>query len=162
MFSSNTAIWKYANSIDEFDDVFTEAEELILKWSRHIDSEVEFKSIGEIYFAALLLEDGLLPVPAKKAFAKVMRKAINEAYQNKLCIKSLYIHPPKPGRKNNQTASVNRCREVMRLINNGESATDAYKVVAEKHFKSPDTIRRDYERIVLKERKRKKAGENDK
>lgn len=159
MFSNAHALKRYAFAIGEHDDVFTEAEELILKWGRHPDSAVEFKSIGEIYYATLLLEDGLLPIAAKKALSKTMRKAINEAYENKLRIKCLYISPPKRGRKENRTAIIIKCREVSGLIKGGMTASKAYEVVAEKHSKSPDTIRRDYERLMKARKKKQIDGE---
>jgi hypothetical protein len=51
---------------------------------------------------------------------------------------------------------------VKALIQEGKTATEAYKLVAEKHFKSPETIRRDYERVVKKMGKRTETGEIDK
>ncbi len=162
MFSPSHEIWKFAYAGDELDDWLPYAEDLIRKWSTQNNDEVEFQSTFEIIIAAFLLMDGLLPASAGAAFAKVMLGTIDEADNNKLRLKCLHIRPPKPGRKENRTATFIKCREVMALIQKGVTATEAYKVVAEKHFKSPDTIRREYERIILKERKRKETGGNDK
>lgn len=162
MFSSEHAIWKFAYAGDELDDWLTYAEDLVRKWSTQNSDDVEFPGTFEIILAAFLLEDDLLPASARVAFAKVMLETINEATSNKLSIKSLHIQPPKPGRKKNPKETRFRFHEVKTLIQEGTSATEAYKVVAKKHFKSPDTIRRDFERIAKRLRKQKGDGENDK
>lgn len=162
MFSPKHAIWKFAYAGDELDDWLPHAEWLVETWAALNSDEVKFENTFDIILAAFLLEDDLLPASARTAFAKVMLETIDEAISNKLSIKSMHIHPPKPGRKENRTATFIKCSEVRDLIQEGKTATEAYKVVAEKHFKSPDTIRRDYERIVKKMRKRKDTGENDK
>ena len=161
MLTSDHAIWKFACAGDELDDWLPYAEDLIREWSTQNKDEVKFKTTFEIIIAAFLLKDDLLPASARAAFAEAMLETIDEASNNKLRLKSLHIRPPKPGRKENLTATFIKCREVMALIQKGMTSTEAYKVVAEKHFKSPDTIRREYERIVLKERKRKQTGEID-
>ncbi len=162
MFSSNHAIWKFAYAGDELDDWLPYAEDLIRKWSTQNNDEVDFQTTFEIIIAAFLLKDDLLPASARAAFAETMLETIDEATRKKLHFKSLLIRPPKPGRKENRTETFIRHHEVTALIQKGKTATEAYKVVAEKHFKSPDTIRREYERIVKKRSKRKSTGENDK
>ena len=161
MFSSNHAIWKFANAGGELDDWLPYAEELVQEWSTKSHDEVKLQGTFEIVLAAFLLIDDLLPASAKAAFANVMLATIDEASNKKLCLKSLSITPPKSGRKANRKATFMKCWEVRALIQEGKTSTEAYKVVAEKYFKSPDTIRREYERIVKKQTKRKKAGEND-
>lgn len=161
MFSARHAIWQFANAGDELDDWLPHAEDLIRKWSSQNNQEVGFESTFEIIIATYLLIDDLLPASARVAFAKVMLESINEATNKKLPLKCLHISPPKPGRKENRSEIFSRFHEVKTLIRDGKTATEAYKVVAKKRYKSPDTIRRDYERIVRKGRKRKEAGEND-
>lgn len=161
MFSSKHAIWKFANAGDELDDFLPYAEDLVREWSVQDSKEVRFQGTFDIILAALLLEDDLLPVSARVAFSKLMLETIDEAGSNKLSIKCLHIHPPKPGRKENRTEAFIKFHEVRTLIQEGKTATEAYKVVAEKHFKSPNTIRRDYERMVKNARKRKETGGND-
>lgn len=160
MFLHTHAIWKFAYAGDELDDWLPYAEDLIRKWSTQSTDEVKFQTTFEIDIAAFLLIDDLLPTSAKAAFAKAMLDAIGEATRKKLHFKSLLISPPKPGRKENRSATFIKFHEVKALIQEGKTATEAYKVVAEKHFKSPDTIRREYERIV-KKHKQKKTGGND-
>ena len=160
MFSPEHAIWKFAYAGDELDDWLPYAEGLVRKWATQNSDEVEFPGTWGIILAALLLEDDLLPASARAAFAKLVLETIAEASVSKLRIKCLHIHPPKPGRKEDRMARFYRRQEVKSLIQEGMTATDAYKVVAEKHFKAPDTIRRDYERLVKKSRRRK-AGGND-
>ncbi len=161
MFSSQHAIWKFADAEDELDDWLPYAEDLIRKWSAQNKDEVGFQNTLEIIIASLLLEDDLLPASARAAFAKVMLEVIGEASINKLRLKCLHIHPPKPGRKKRRAETFIKFREVKTLIQEGKTATEAYDVVAARHFKSPDTIRRNYERIVKKSRERKETGEND-
>ena len=161
MFSSKHAIWKFAFAGDELDDWLPYAEGLVEEWATLNSDEVRFHNTFDIILAALLLEDDLLPASARAAFAKVMLDAMDEAISNKLKLKALHIHPPKPGRKENRGETYFRSHEVKVLIQEGKTATEAYKAVGERHFKSPETIRRDYERIVKKTPTRKGAGEND-
>ena len=158
MFSTEHAIWKFAYAGDELDDWLPYAEDLIEKWANQNIGAVQFLSTFEIILASLLLEDDLLPAPARVAFAEVMIEIIVEARSAKLNIKCLRIEPSKPGRKENRAETFIRFREVKYLIQEGTAVSQAYKVVAEKHFKSPETIRRDYERLVKKMSKSKEAG----
>jgi hypothetical protein len=161
MFLSEHAIWQFANAGDELNDWLPYAEDLIRKWSDQNNEEVDFQTTFEIIIASLLLEDDLLPASARKAFAKVMLTTIDEADANKLKIKCLHVHPPKPGRKKNRTEAFIRLREVKSLIQEGTSPSRAYSVVATRHFKSHDTIRREYERLAKKNQKKNETGEND-
>jgi len=90
-----------------------------------------------------------------------MLKTISEAKDKKITLDCLHIKPPKPGRKEDRNVRFFRFHEVRNLIQDGMTAAEAYKVVAEKHFKSQDTIRREYERMLKKSFKRKLDGEND-
>ncbi len=159
MFTPDHKIWKFANAAGELDNWLPHAEYLVGKWSSQSCDEVTFEITWQIIIASLLLMDDLLPASARGAYAKVMLEIINEADTNKLRVNCLHIHPPKPGRKEDRAKTLIRFHEVNTLIQDGKSATEAYKVVAEKHFKSPDTIRREYERFIKKMRKRKKPGE---
>lgn len=161
MFSSEHAIWKFAYAGDELDDWLPHAEDLIREWSIQNSEAVRFKNTFDIILAALLLEDDLLPTPARVAFAKVMLETITETQTNKLRVDCLHVHPPKPGRKEDRAGIFIKFLQVRNLIQEGMTATEAYEVVAEKHCKSPDTIRRDYERMVKKSCSRKQAGGND-
>lgn len=140
------------------DDWLPQAENLVQEWSSKNSDEVTFRGTFEIILAALLLEDDLLPASARVAFAKRMLSTINEAESNQLRLESLYIHPPKPGRKKSDTEFVVRFHEIRKLTYEGISLTEAYKAVAEKYFKSPDTIRREYERF---RKKCSATGKND-
>jgi hypothetical protein len=145
----------------ELDDWLPHAACLIDQWSTHNSNTFEFRNTWEIIIAAWLLEDDLLPNPAKTAFAKLMLKTISEADDKKIRLDCLHIKPPKPGRKQDHSEIFNRLREVKYLIKEGKTATEAYKVVAEKYCKSPDTIRRAYERKIKRGRMRKQTGKND-
>lgn len=161
MFSSKHVIWKAANLAGELDDWLPYAEELIYEWSNQNTGEVAFKSTWEIIVASWLLADDLLPASAKAAFAKLMLETISEADSKKIRLDCLYIKPPKPGRKENRGETFTRYREVRDLVQNGNSATEAYRIVAEKHHKSIDTIRREYERQIKRIKNRKLPGNND-
>jgi len=67
MFTSNHVIWKIAFWSDKGDDWLTHAEYLIDKWSIQDTNAVEFESTWDIIIASWLLEDDLLPAPAKAA-----------------------------------------------------------------------------------------------
>lgn len=162
MFSSQHAIWKYANAADKLDDWLPYAEDLVQKWATQSSDEVKFPGALEVYLASLLLEDDLLPASARVAFATLMLKVINEASARKLRIDCLGISPPKSGRKEDRMAKLFTFREVRLLIQKGMSASEAYAAVAEKRCKSPETIRRDYERMMKKHQEQKQAGKNEK
>lgn len=160
MFSSETALWKLANARDELDDWLPYAEDLINKWSNQSSDQIEYSSAFQISLAALLLKDNLLPASARSAFADLMLKAMYEADRDKQRIKCLHIEPPKPGRKNNRDEIAARYFEVHSLIEDGMACSDAYSKVAEKYFKSPDTVRRDYERLIKRSRKKNRLGKS--
>lgn len=156
MFSSKHVIWKAAFLAGELNDWLPHAEYLISKWSNQDNSgEVVFNTTWEIIIAAWLLADDLLPAPAKTAFAKLMLHTVSEAENKKIRLDCLHIKPPKPGRKEDRDEAYTRFRAVRLLIQEGKSHTEAYRIVAEKHHKSPDTIRREYERRIKKSQQAK-------
>lgn len=159
MFSSEHAIWKFAWAGDELDDWLPYAEDLTKKWSAQNADEIKFGGTFEIILASLLLEDDLLPASARVAFAKLMLEVVNETTTNKYRLQCLYITPPKPGRKKTPNRNIFVLKEVISLLKSGATASQAYEVVAAKLFKSPDTIRRIYERWVKKKSQREKQGE---
>jgi len=163
MFSSEQAIWKFSNAAGELDDWLPYAEDLIREWSKQTAEEVKFRFQFEIDLAALLLIDNLLPPAARTAFAKLMIAVMNEAVDKKLSLASLHIKPQKPGRKRDITQTFIRFHEVKDHVQAGMALTEAYLAVVEKYHKSPDTIRRDYERSVRKmsEKHKKSTGKFD-
>lgn len=158
MFSSAHMIWKWACQGDGLNDWLPYAEELVNKWASQSDEEVKFESEFDIRIAAFLLVDDLLPSPARRAFGNLMLHTMAEAKTKKLTLTTLGIRPPRPGRKEDRTAIFIRNRAVIELIEQGRSKQDAYELAAKQFHKSPDTLRRDYERY-LKRRKRTKPGE---
>lgn len=158
MFSSEHMIWKWAYWWDELDDWLPYAEELVNKWANQVGEEVEFKSEFDIRVAAFLLMDDLLPLPARRAFGELMLDTMAEAKKKKLTLTTVGIRPPRPGRQKDRTAIFIRNMAVIELIEQGCSKQDAYELAAKQFHKSPDTLRRDYERY-LKRRKRRKSGE---
>lgn len=158
MFSSKHAIWKFANAGDELDDWLPYAEELVHGWAAQNCDEVKFRNTFDIILAAYLLEDELLPPSARAAFSQLMLTVISEVTTKKLEVDSLHIQPPKPGRKSDRRQTFVRLHAVKTLVAAGTSETEAYRLVGERHFKSPDTIRREYERIVKNPLKKEQAG----
>lgn len=154
MFSSEHQIWKFANYWDELNDWLPYAEDLVRIWADQSSNEIKFKSTFEITIASFLLMDDLLPLAAKKAFAKVTLDVMSEARKKKLTLKSLYIDPPPPGRKKDRASLFIRMHEVIQLIEEGRQKQEAYNLVATQYHKSPDTVRRDYERYIKRRRKR--------
>ncbi|WP_297451916.1 hypothetical protein [Ferrovum sp.] len=159
IFSPHHKIWQFAVAGGELDDWLSQAEELMQKWSNQNSDEVRFGTF-DVILAAYLLKDNLLPASARDAFAELMMSVIIEARKKKLRIECLHIEPPKPGRKENRTERFIRFHEV-RMLKNGMTATEAYKVTADKFGKDPVTIRREYERVLKRLKERKKTGEND-
>jgi len=156
MFSSKHAIWKFAYTGDELDDWLPYAEDLVRQWSVQNKDEIKFDSF-QITLATLLLKDDLLPAPARAAFADAVWDAMGDAIERKYTLKSLHIHPPKSGMKKMILHELGFIMlSVSEIIRSGKTATQAYQAVADKCFKSPETIRRVYERQI---KKRKKPGE---
>lgn len=156
MFSSNHAIWKFADAGGELDSWLPYVEYLIRQWSALNKDEIKFDPF-QIALATLLLKDDLLPPPARAAFADAVWEAMQDAIENKYTLKSLHIYPPKAGMQKmpRERLGFIVC-SVSSIIESGTSATQAYQEVAEKCFVSPDTIRRVYER---QKRKSQKHGE---
>jgi hypothetical protein len=155
VFSSEHAIWKFADAGDELDDWLPYAEDLVLKWTVQSKDEIKFDSF-QIILATLLLKDDLLPASARAAFADAVWEAMNDAMKHKYTLKSLHIHPPRPGRKETPRSELGFILfSVNSIIRSGKSATQAFQEVSDKCCKSPDTIRRIYER-QMKARENKK------
>ncbi len=148
MFKPEHMIWKAADYNDELSDWLGHAEYLIDKWSS--SETVQFEHSDQIFFASLLLMDDLLPPAARKAIGKLTIEAMTEAKEKKYKIDALGIKPPKSGRKENRTNIIFIVHAVRDLLLTGKSKTEAYNQVAEEESKSPDTIRRIFERTVKK------------
>lgn len=156
MFSSKHAIWEFAHAGGEVDDWLPYAEDLVRKWSVQSKDEIKFDPF-QIILATLLLKDDLLPATARAAFADAVWEAMNEADKKKYTLKSLHIYPPNAGMKKMPPHKLGFIMiSVSQIIRSGKTATQAYQEVAEKCFKSPDTIRRIFERH---KKKRQKPGE---
>jgi len=153
VFNSEHEIWKYANySHDGLDHTLDCVLEKIGEWEIRNPQlgEPFFTSKYEILIASLLLHDDLLPDAAIRAFSKLMLDTIIEANDKKIKLQSLYVSPPKRGRKSSGSLLYRRF-ETHRLIHKeGRSTSKAYKKIADKHCVSVDAIRRDYERNIKK------------
>lgn len=155
MFNPEHEISKIAHYFEEADNWLPYAEELVHKWAQMSPQDIQLKGF-DLTLAALLMKDDLLPFPARWAFGELMLKAIDEAKARKVTIKHLGVKAPRPGRKNEPLEAIGfRLRRVYQLLSEGKTKTEAYEIVAKEQFKSPDTIRRDYERRALKKKDRK-------
>lgn len=150
-FTSEHEIAKVERLLDQ-DDWLPYAEDLVEKWASLSRKEVKFEHTFDIQLAALLLVDDLLPPSARAAFADLMLDTIAENRTKKHTIECLRITPPPPGRKQDLHFRSQVIFGTHELIAGGLSKTEAYRIIAEEHSKSPDTIRRIYERA----RKKKK------
>ena len=147
MFTQDHKIWWFAWQGDRVDDWLPVAEELVEKWSAQSQDEIKFESTFHIILASMLLHDNLLPDSARKAFADLTLDIIDEAGEKDLQIDALQISPPARGRKKNQSEIIRRSRDVLDHVEKGKSKTEAYELVGKKYSKSPETIRRDFERL---------------
>lgn len=154
MFTPSHEIWKFAYACDEGDDWLPYAADLVREWTSQGEGEVKFKTTFEIVLASLLLMDDLLPPSARKVFARLTLETITEIADKKVAIECLHIAPPPPGRKEDRLARGHILMGVHHLLKAGLSKTDAYETVAAQHFKSPETIRRMYERATKGKRDR--------
>ena len=152
VFRPHHAIYKFADYYDELEDYLPYAESLIEWWSS-CDSPVNFTTTFDIQIAVLLLHDDLLPEPAIRGLGVCIWAAIGEARDKRYSIEALQITPPPPGRKRDDSM-LSYCWGVRELLEEGASKTKAYAAIAEKHSKSPDTIRRAFERAEKKKRDR--------
>lgn len=161
MFSYEHRIWKVASNMEELDDWLPYAEELIQKWATQSCDEVDLSGF-DLQLASLLLEDNLLPASARVAFARLMLAVVREANANRLTLECLDIKPPRPGRKQTDRRETGyRLVRVHELINSeGIAPTLAYDIVAKECFKSPDTIRREYERAMKRRGDQESEPEN--
>ena len=160
--SSEHEIWRIADAYGELDDWLPYAEDLIEEWAGQNENQVRFMNPFAIILASYLLMDDLLPASARKAFAKLVLDAFDQSKEAKGDLTIRKKHKARPGRKKDaMRANGSRLLKVKQLIKEGHKITDAYDLVAKELHKSPDTVRRDYERAIKKIKQNKK-GEIDK
>lgn len=158
MFTPEHEISKIAFYFGESDDWLPYAEELVHKWAHMEPHDIRLSGF-DLSIAAVLLKDDLLPSPARWALGELMLKVQTEAKARKLTIECLGIKAPRPGRKNEPREVLGfRLKRVHQLLKEGKTKTEAYEITAKEQFKSPDTIRREYERHVLTKKNRRITG----
>tara|TARA_R110001592_G_scaffold308825_1_gene582854 strand:- start:4947 stop:5429 length:483 start_codon:yes stop_codon:yes gene_type:complete len=160
MFSSKHEIWKFACAGDELDDWLPYAEDLVNTWGNIGIDEVRFENSFQIVLASLLLMDDLLPRPAKRAFAKLALDVIDEANKKKVTLTTMKMSPAEPGRKADRRAQAIRLFTVKDYLKSGLSKQEAYQKAAVEFHKSPDTIRREFERAMKKSKQNRKGEIN--
>ena len=140
------------------DDFHTSLENIFDNWHIQTDfEEYKFSDPFELFLAAIFLEESppLLPSHVKKAVGSTLKQAITESSDKKYTMESLYVFPPKPSRKKGDRYRRSIIYSVGRLIRvEGWNRQSAYQKIAEQNHKSPDTIRRIYERHVIESTKK--------
>ncbi len=117
------------------------------KWSECLDyKDVDFKNDEELFYAAAMLADDILPLHARKALGFTILEAMGEIQRKRYAVESLHLYPPKPGRKSDFHTTSYITMSVSNMIRSGMSATAAYREIAKELHKSESTIRRMYER----------------
>jgi len=122
---------------------------LLEEWSNRVYEEGKpfFGDQHEIRIASFLLHDDLLPEAARKAFALLMLETMYDATERKVKFNPLFIEPPPRGRVRDSLKQYARYSEVGALRVAGQTLKKASELVAEKHNVSPETIRREYNRL---------------
>lgn len=148
--------WKAAWSSKDPGDVLSHMDYLLSEWQ---ESEiiVEFENPWQIIIASLFLTDGILPLQARKGLANTILNTIGECSEKRFKVDSLKIKPDKPGRKKDSETQWNMLHQTHSLIKEGLPKQESYELVAKKFHKSPDTVRRAYERAI-KRRANKPTG----
>mgnify|MGYP005816104755 CR=1 FL=1 len=138
--------WKVAAWVADLEES-SRTEHWLEHWQTASPDEIEFESTDQIYYAASLLRDGQLPAAASSALGSLMHQVISEAHANRVKIESLHIVPIK-GRPEDKIWKASIVYRVSRMLFNGHSAEEAYELVAQHSYRSPETIRRLCERAA--------------
>lgn len=129
-------------------------------WAEHVLTKLTYAetledlrdfSPGDWYVCALLLQSNL-PVP-RIIIGKLIEKLVTELTEAKVDVPVLGIEKPRRGRPSSSRARqqylLYLADKVRTLIaKQGMTASAAYEAIAKERHKSPDTIRRDYERLI--------------
>lgn len=132
------------------DDLYTSIENHYRNWQSqsHIQ-EYKFESEFDLWLASIFLENSayLLPSNIIRALGSTIINSMNEAASKKYSLESLFIVPPKAGRKKEDHSAT--IHTLMRgIIVNKRDRDEVYAEAAKERNKSIDTIRRIYERFV--------------
>jgi len=143
---------KRAEAWRELKEWEEDAKSLGREWAALAPEDVTFQNHDQILKACFLLDEGLLPKSAWSAFANVVMDTVVEAQDKKLTIKSLDLKPPRRGRTSDPKLQGYMVLKTKELIESGSSANEAYAQLAKELHKSPDTVRRTYERAKKRSR----------
>ena len=132
------------------DDLHTSIENHYRNWQSqsHIQ-EYKFQSEFDLWLAAIFLESSAYQLPNNiiRALGSTIISSMNEADSKKYSLETLFIAPPKAGRKKEDHSAT--IHTVMReIIVSKRDRNEVYAEVAKARNKSTDTIRRIYERFV--------------
>jgi hypothetical protein len=112
------------------------------------DSEIiKFDSSSQIYFASVLLKDNVLPHRLSFALADTLLNTLSELDSKKYTVESLFLTPPKAGRKKGSGVKESSVMWAYHRLKKGaKSKKDIYSELANDLHVSDDTIRRIVER----------------
>lgn len=136
------------------DDIYSHVDNLIKEWSVLSPSEIKIDKPSDLYTAAAMLADGILPENAKHELGLKFLDLLNELARKKIRAESINLFPPARGRKADRNMEYRVLRTVIKLKEQGKSATHAYQEVATELHKDVSTIRRIYERATKLRRER--------
>lgn len=160
-------ILKFADTYNYYRDKSDEGQawaERVLTKLTHAETLEDLRSFtpGDWYICALLLQSNL-PVP-RRIIGQLIEKLVTELTETKIDVPALGIKKPRRGRP---ASSMDRRRYLFHLMHEvrtlttdqGMTVSAAYEAIAERRHKSPDTIRRDYERFMADRKSRMKQSE---
>jgi hypothetical protein len=154
IFKEDMMIWQYGDYQNDIHEYLAYVEGLLDEWNElQIDLDVYlsepssfFRSEFEFKVATFLLHDGLLPHKIQKIMAYAIMNSRLDLESRNIKFDILKVSKKaKVGRPKDKSL-LTRDSEVLYFLELGLSKTEAYKQVASKHFKSPDTIRRGFEK----------------
>lgn len=170
----NSPIKKFAEAYNYYNDDCSEGYE----WCEHVLTELcniktlddlkiysEKATVGDFYICSQLLKSGFNIPP--RLMGELLERVIEEAVEAKAEIPALGIKNPKRGRPSDKKTRewyrgylLHKIKELTEM--KGMNLTEAYKNIAEERHKSPDTIRRDYERLMKARKEQRKRWESEK
>lgn len=103
-------------------------------------------SIFEIRIALNLSEDGFLVQSVQSKLSCITTNLIDEAFEKKFNIDSFFIRAPKRGRKPDHYLHHKIISMVYDNLNTNNTMQEVYEYVATQLYKSPDHVRRIFER----------------
>lgn len=144
--------------LDDYDDAATMIEAAYEKYTRsEFPPDVPDSMAFDWYCFSVFLKDSL-PPGNLRIFGDLIENLFEEMEERNISLKSLGISPSKSGRP--ETMTDRKILEIIGMVKfeqkNASKKSEAYEIVAKSLNKSPDTIRRYYERWLISKSNGKK------